>query len=45
MYTIMGMLFIVGWIVVKALTLFMSKADKSEINTMYKSMKPNRKDW
>ena len=45
MYTITGILFIVGWIAIKVVTMFMNGKDRREINTMYKGMKPDRKDW
>ena len=45
MYTIMGIGFIVGWIVIKVSTMFMNSTDRKEINSMYKGFKPNRKDW
>ena len=45
MYTIMGLLFIVGWIVIKFVSMFMNSKDKQEINAMYKTFKPSRKDW
>jgi len=45
MYTIMGIAFIIGWIVIKTVTIFMGSKDKREINSMYRSFKPDRKDW
>ncbi len=45
MYTVMGLGFIIGWIGIKFITIFMTKKDKNEINTIYKGFKPDRKDW
>ena len=44
-YSIVGMGFIVGWVVLKFALLFVSKADRKEINDMYKGMKPDKKDF
>ena len=45
LYTLVGTGFIVGWIVLKFFTIFMSKVDRVEINKMYKEMKPDKKDF
>ena len=45
LYTIVGMVFIVGWVVLKVALVFISKADAVEINDMYKEMKPDKQDF
>ena len=45
LYTVVGMLFIVGWVVLKVALVFISKVDSKEINDMYKEMKPDKKDF
>ncbi len=44
-YTLLGLFYIVGWIGLKLLMMFMNKADKTEMNELYKDFKPDKKDW
>ena len=45
LYIIVGMLFIVGWIVLKFALIFVSAKDRQEIDEMYKSFKPIKEDF
>ena len=45
LYTVVGLAWLVGWICLKAVAIFMDKADKAEMSTLYKEFKPDRKDF
>ena len=45
MYTVLGMSWLVGFIVLKVITIFMNKSDKTELSKDFRSFKPNKKDW
>ena len=45
LYTILGLAWLVGWMIVKIIAAFYNKADAEEVNKLYKEFKPNKKDF
>lgn len=45
LYTVVGLCWLVGWIALKAVSIFMDKADKKEMNKIYSEFKPLKEDF
>jgi len=45
LYTVIGLCWLIGWIVLKFVSIVMNKSDASEMGDLYKEFKPDKDNF